>query len=325
MSNVKLVPADVLEDIELMQSRIKSVQTLLRRCTVRHANVALLPRATVDEMGNDNVFDEVKAIDLIRKHDDEALEYYCKAIDIQLRHSDVVSTDGSLSQIGARRMTGIIHVIPTSEADRQQINKLIGQINGLKIDVKNNLKILFPKRKERSRKFFHLFLPDVFPKSVTTLLPFIDSEVHRVHFSWLANGFSQEKWGRSDTIDWIKRINSKKLSKNPELNYKFIEEADIKRLGNRQTFARVLPAKINPRFQVTKKVDGRSKQLAPQRAVLPLLLTQSAPILKYGELSELSSMEALRLCTNKKRVSRIPVIEEYGLYTIEPIESDEGR
>ncbi|EHD1698849.1 TPA: hypothetical protein I7142_23400 [Vibrio vulnificus] len=303
----------VLESIQTIENKIESLKSALKMGQIIHASLAQAPFHTVDEHGWDSVYDPIEAMPLERHYNLEAFNIALEQLGFAKRHQ---KGKGTLSQIAARRSVGIIHVAPRDAKLYDEIRELVQTINELKRSVKADLKILFPSTMERSRKFFNKYYPQFLPKSITRLIQIAPPSTIRVTFSWLNKGYSTEKLNREQTESFIDRINRAKLSNNPELSFDIekLNKNDISRLSHYKQFYRMLPAKLNPRQQITIIDGDKKRQLAPQRAVIPLLVIQSTALKSYHELTELNSITNLRLCKNKKIVFHRPAIEEYGLY-----------
>lgn len=307
----------VCEDIQVIQNKLGVLKAKLLQCDVVYANVAVLPRSSIGESGQDSVYDPITSMSLRRLGGREAVEHTIEQIDFQYRNKDPFSdTTEALSQIGARRSVGIVHFKPRTNNDEQNIYDLVSEINGLKGDVKEDLKRLFSNTMQRTRLFYKRYYPEIWPKSMTNLIRIAAPSTTRIHFSWLNQGYSMEKMDRKKTIEFIDKINSIKLSNNPELGLSLedLNRNDINRLGNYQSFYRMYPAKMNPRQQLTCIVDGSKKQMPPQRAVNPIIYLGQQPLEGYGELRDLNSLEEIRKCSNRSRVEHVPAIEEYGLF-----------
>ncbi|MDN3661173.1 DNA replication terminus site-binding protein [Vibrio agarivorans] len=321
-SEVKTID-EVFADVQMISNKLNTLQAHLVECEVYYANVAVLPRAAVNEDGYDTVFDPLTSVKLIRLEGKEAALHAIEQIDFQYRSKDGFNTTNeTLSQIAARRSVGIVHLKPNSEEHTTLINDLVAEINTMKRTLKQDLQPLFANTMQRTRLFYKHFFPDILPKSITKLIRLADADACRIHFSWLNQGYTTEKMDRKRAIEYIDKINSRKLSNNPELGLTLdqLNKNDIQKLGNYQKFYRIFPAKMNPRQQITRDVGGNRKQMQPQRAVSPILYIGEKPLEHYGVLHDLNTLDELRKCSNKARVEHLAAIEAYGLYCFDTVE-----
>ncbi|USD35533.1 MULTISPECIES: DNA replication terminus site-binding protein [Vibrio] len=308
-----ITPDSIYECICLIESKTEELIKLLSECDTHHCEIAIPPKAFVDEDGHDSVYEEISSIELDRLIGNDATEAYLNHLRFQQRHESAPAPGLQISQIAARRMIGLIHLKPMNEDAKTQIENLIDCINDLKSHVKKALSDYYPNSMARTRKFYKKYVPDILPKSITRLIRFSKETVTRVHFSWLANGYSQEKYSYEEVKTIIEDTNLK-LSKEIGMDYAELCEKDFAKLKPGEIYYRFLPGKINPRHRLTIREGGANIRKLPVRSVVPLLLLQNEPLLDYTPIADVRSISELQPNRNRKRVERIPVIEKLGFY-----------
>ena len=302
----QVTPDDVYNAIWSIEQLIKQLVQLLSNCHLLYGDVAMLPRHYIDEDGKDSAFNDVESIALARFSEKEAFELYKQHLGFQKRGDDPLKEDkGQLSQVGARRCVGLIHLKPVVESRGQEIHDLVAKINAKKKWVKSKLSDLYPNKVNRTRHFYRKLLPEYVPKSITRLIHIAEPNTCRVHFSWLANGYTQDPLEREQVIELIERKNLRlSQAENCQLSFKELNDKDMPNVGYHDKYYQILPAKIHPRFRVTVIQEDRKKQRPPCRAVIPLLVVQQQPLLGYTQLRELNSLSELQANRNKKVVER---------------------
>lgn len=310
-------PDEVFNEICLLKQQIEQLCLLLANCHIKHCDVAVLPRQFVDDEGNDSVYDPVSSIVLERLTDKAALSHYLQTLGFQKRHEDpsTVTTKGGLSQIGARRTVGIIHLTPLTYERREQITLLVGDINTRKRAIGKSLSNIYPNAMQRTRLFYRKYFPDVVPKSITRLLPIAEPHTCRVHFSWLASGYTQKKLNKDEVLTLVEARCSKQIKQDPTLNFDECMRMDTQKIGNYPYYYQISAGKINPRYRTTVQEGQGRVQRPPVRAVIPILILQDEALLKYTRLSDLESLEQLQANRNRKRVQRTPLIPALNLYS----------
>lgn len=310
-----VTPDDIYNTIWRLKQSIAHLASLLANCHLTQAEVAVLPRHYVDEDGNDSTFDEVESITLERMYNKEALAYYLDVIGFQKRNEDLAKEAmASLSQRGARRAVGIVHLSAIVDGREQEIRDAISNINNTKKWIGRALREVYPKKMDRSTKFYRKLLPEFAPRSITRLIHIADPNVCRVHLSWLASGYTQEKMTRDEVITLIERKNNELLQATGGTSG--VNTQDIANIGYFDKYYRIVPSKLHPRCRETINLDGRKRQLPPKRAVIPLLVLSKSPLLGYTPLRDLTSVGDFQPSRNKGVVERIVVSQRLGIYAM---------
>lgn len=308
---------EMVELAKEIQWQIDELIKQLRGCHLMHASVAVLPRHSVDENGYDSVFDPVSSMALDQLEGTEALNHALESLKFYERHRDFASKNPELlSQVAARRSAGIVHLLPFSFIQERNIRNLVHSINKNKVLLKDNLADNYKTSYARRTKFYQAHFPQFMPKTITRLIHIAPEHTTRVHFSWLNKGYTVEPMDEKQVLSFITNLNKKKLELNPDLGLelKQLVEIDTNKLGQHKHFFRTMPAKLHPLQRVTAMEEGVPVQTPSQRAVVPLVVLQKQPLLTYGKLNSLDSLDQLRKCINRKLVDHRPVIEEYHLY-----------
>ncbi|WP_390241040.1 DNA replication terminus site-binding protein [Vibrio sp. R78045] len=288
--------------------KIGELRKLVLRGRIIHAEVAILPVPEIDEDGYDTVHSEIEELSPKRLEGLEAVHAYLECLEFNYKKV-------GLSHKAARRVVGIVH-ITGSEKLESEIISLIEEINGLKNSFVLELSRTYDTSYLR-QQFYTNTYNGVLPKTVTRHIALAPPTVENITFSWLAQGYQLETIDHERALSIAKLRCERKVSNNPDLDLMTLISMDEERLAQhtKSAITWIRPSKLNPRYKCSyPNEEGRVLQEQPRRASVPVLVVKPQPLKRYHSLSDFNGYDRLAKVKGTKRVSRIPIIEEYGMF-----------
>ena len=299
---------ELIVAINHIESKIEELIDHLHTGQIVHVSTAKLPVAEIDDDGRDTIYDPVLSVEPIREEGRAAFSTY-------LNNLGFLYKSTQYSSIAARRVAGIVHLKGDS-VFQSRARELVSYINSIKDDFSYSLSALYPTNYLR-QEFYAQVKAGVIVKTVTRHIPIAKPQLENVTFSWLAKGYQLDRLTHKAALKIAHARCQSKVNNNPNLNLNELIALDEKRLSGCEASGVfwVRPSKINPRYKCSyPNAEGKVKQEAPSRVSLPLLVVTPEPLKRYNELKDYQGVDLLAKVKGTQRVSRVPVIEEYGFY-----------
>ncbi|MEI8659295.1 DNA replication terminus site-binding protein [Vibrio sp. Hal054] len=300
-----------LDLFDEIKDGIKELAALVSSSSFYHASVAKLPIAEVQKDGHDTVFDDIEYWELQRYEEHEAINQYLDAIELHSKSFDYSNKAG-------RRTVGIIHLAVTQERGQEILNKVL-EINAAKKALEKNIVDAIPDYYERA-KFYQQHFSGYLMLSVFRQIPIAVEPLQRVSFSWVKNGYSEDKIEYETALSLVRTRVDAKVRKNPRLKMDDLLRMDTERLkcANKNKLYWIRPTKLNPNMELVY-LSGERTSI---RASIPLLMIEPSPRRRYPELNDYRGV--VRKTVGAKTAQRTPIIEEYGLFEKEPKQEGEN-
>jgi hypothetical protein len=237
------------------------------------------------------------------------------ALEVYLANLGFLYKSGQYSSIAARRVAGIVH-LKGEGAFQTRTRDLVTYINAYKDDFASSISALYPTNYLR-QEFYARVKAGVIVKTVTRHIPLANPRLENVTFSWLAKGYQLDRLTHKAAVSIAHSRCKTKVDNNPSLDLAELIAIDERRLSGceKEGVFWVRPSKINPRYKCSyPDHEGKVKQDSPKRVSLPLLVVSPDPLKRYNHLKDYQGKNLLAKVEGTKRVTRTPVIEEYGFY-----------